>query len=249
MLKETQHDEYPLYAKIGCQHRDTYTSTKLQLIVYKDAQCSREYIEDEMKGDGYDLNGYYLSTKVSFRPPFYSCQGCSPEEVSGSFTKQYTAWYDDDYISGQGQKRQYDDDAAEDEQEEAEDDGAGGGGGADDDGSYYQQNDDNYNYAVDDAAAADDAYYADDYANNHYVNRDDAVKYNYKKHDDDFYALDDDDGGRRLETTDADADAGRSLTAKEARKVRLAGRQAEGIHFSQKYRPLSLCGSNYPAAG
>ena len=66
MLKETKNDEYPLYAKIGCQHRDTYTSTKLQLIVYKDKQCSMVYgDEDDMKKDGYDLNGYYLSNKVS----------------------------------------------------------------------------------------------------------------------------------------------------------------------------------------
>lgn len=120
MLKETQNDEYPLYAKIGCQHRDTYTSTKLQLIVYKDQQCSKEYSEDEMKGDGYTINDYYLSTKVSFRPPFYSCQSCKPEEIAASFTKQYSAWYDDDYISRQGQKQQYD--AEEEEEEENDDD-------------------------------------------------------------------------------------------------------------------------------
>jgi len=64
-LKETANAEVPLYAKIGCQHRDTYTSTKLQLIVYKDKQCSQIYSEDEMKGDGYDLDGYFLSNKVS----------------------------------------------------------------------------------------------------------------------------------------------------------------------------------------
>lgn len=64
MLKETANDEYPLYAKIGCQHRDTYTSTKLQLIVYVDKQCSKPYSEDEINSDGYDLNGYFLSNKV-----------------------------------------------------------------------------------------------------------------------------------------------------------------------------------------
>ena len=68
MLKETANDDIPLYAKIGCQHRDTYTSTKLQLIVYKDAQCSKPYGADDMgevdAKDGYDLNGYYLSSKV-----------------------------------------------------------------------------------------------------------------------------------------------------------------------------------------
>ena len=45
MLKETANDDAPLYAKIGCQHRGTYTSTKLQLIVYTDAQCSNEVLE------------------------------------------------------------------------------------------------------------------------------------------------------------------------------------------------------------
>ena len=61
MLKETANEEYPLYAKIGCQHRNTYTSTKLQLILYTDAQCSKQYSEDEMRSDGYDINGYFLS--------------------------------------------------------------------------------------------------------------------------------------------------------------------------------------------
>lgn len=63
MIKETANDAIPLYAKIGCQHRDTYTSTKLQLIVYTDAQCSKGY-GGEIKNDGYDLNGYWLSNKV-----------------------------------------------------------------------------------------------------------------------------------------------------------------------------------------
>ena len=63
MIKETANDNVPLYAKIGCQHRDTYTSTKLQLIVYTDAQCSQGY-GGEIKSDGYDLNGYFLSNKV-----------------------------------------------------------------------------------------------------------------------------------------------------------------------------------------
>ena len=63
MLKETANDEYPLYAKIGCQHRDTYTSTKLQVIVYRDKQCSRASSDDEMKSGEYEINGY-ASNKV-----------------------------------------------------------------------------------------------------------------------------------------------------------------------------------------
>jgi hypothetical protein len=66
MLKETAKSQYPLYAKIGCQHRGTYTSTKLQLIVYTDKQCSKVYggENNEANSDGYDLNGYFLSNKV-----------------------------------------------------------------------------------------------------------------------------------------------------------------------------------------
>ena len=35
MLKETQNEKYPLYVKMGCQQRGTYTSTRLHIIVYK----------------------------------------------------------------------------------------------------------------------------------------------------------------------------------------------------------------------
>jgi len=238
MLKETANDDAPLYAKIGCQHRDTYTSTKLQLIVYTDAQCSNEYSpEDETetarKNDGYDIDGYFLSNKVSFRPPFYSCQSCNPEEISQSFTKQYSAWYDDDYISSTGTKRTYDN---EDEQEDEADNGGDNDDAAnaaanddadgsyyqqnDDDGSYYQQNDDTYNYAqaYDDAAGDDGNNY------NHYVNTDDKIYYNYASHDDDFYALDDDGRRRTLrklkrESSDAPwLSAIHSMTGREAKK-------------------------------
>jgi len=202
MLKETANFENPLYAKIGCQHRDTYTSTKLQLVVYQDKQCSKPYDDDEMKGDGYDINGYFLSNKVSFRPPFYSCQGCQPEEISNTFTKQYSAWYDDDYISEHSERQQYNDN----EEDENNNNNNGNNDDANaayyddasaaaqtDDGSYYQQNDDTYNYGGNNDDAAGDDYAADDGANNnnHYVNNDDGVYYNYKAHDDDFYGLDD----------------------------------------------------------
>jgi len=68
MLKETANSDVKLYAKIGCQHRNTYTSTKLQLIVYTDQQCSQVYGGDdgEVNKDGYDLDGYFLSNKVCF---------------------------------------------------------------------------------------------------------------------------------------------------------------------------------------
>ena len=37
-------------------------------------------------------------------PPFYIYQGCAPEEINDSFTKRYSAWYND-YISKQAQKQ------------------------------------------------------------------------------------------------------------------------------------------------
>jgi len=87
-----------------------------------------------------------------------------PDEISGSFTKRYTAWYDDDYISKTGQKQNYDDANGN----YAANDDAGGG-------SYYQMNDDTNNYANDDA---------NDDNVNYYVNNNDDVQYNYKEHDD-----------------------------------------------------------------
>ena len=171
--------------------------------------------------------------QVSFRPPFYSCQGCYPEEVSGTFSTQYSAWYDDDYISTTGQKRVYSsgnqggdnaDGGANDDQ----------GGGADDDASsaqtddggtsYYQQNDDYYNYAAatDDAANNNDDANVDANSGNHEVNTDDKINYNYKQHDDDFYSLND-DSRRGLRRFDGGVvvpmDSSHSLSARETRGV------------------------------
>ena len=182
MLKETANSDVRLYAKIGCQHRDTYTSTKLQLIVYKDAQCSVpfENTEEDARKDGYTINQYFLSNKVSFRPNFYSCQSCLPDEIADSFSKRYSHWYDDDYISRMGQKQKYQDDAVEVEEEYVD----GNATNATDDGAYYQANDDiyaNQYNAVDDAAAYNNDDAADDGGNNganYYVNQDDGVYYN-----------------------------------------------------------------------
>lgn len=109
MLQETAYAETKLYAKIGCMDRETFTSTKLQLHVYTDAQCSVPYKDGQSSKHhstkGYEINGYYFSTRVSFRPPFYSCQTCSPEVIAGSFNKKNGNWYDDDYISQNGKKQ------------------------------------------------------------------------------------------------------------------------------------------------
>lgn len=83
--------------------RETFTSTKLQLHVYTDSQCSQPYDDGgtarQHANRGYKVGNSYLRTKVSFRPPFYSCLDCAPEEISDTFNKRSTNWYDDDFIS------------------------------------------------------------------------------------------------------------------------------------------------------
>ena len=114
LLQQTAYSDTKLYAKIGCLERDTYTSTKLSVHVYTDKQCSTLYddgqTEDKRSKRGYSINGYYFSSKVSFRPPFYSCLTCKPSEISSSFSKRGTYWYDDDAISsGQTVYKYFDD--------------------------------------------------------------------------------------------------------------------------------------------
>lgn len=103
------HNGMPLYAKIGCMERETFTSTKLQLRVYTDNQCSQSYDDGQTARQratkGYQIGGMYFPTKVSFRPAFYSCLSCAPEDVSGTFNKRSNNWYDDDYISKNNAKQ------------------------------------------------------------------------------------------------------------------------------------------------
>lgn len=206
-LAESANLNYALYAKIGCQQRDTYTSTRLQLILYEDAQCSQpfENSEENKVKDGYYVGDYFMSNKVSFRPPFYNCQSCRPDAVSETFSKAETAWYDDDHISEYGAKNNKED---------------GNNANYDDANGYYAKADD---YTLDDQ-------YQDDNANGgNYVAQDDVVQYNYQQHDDDFYQMD--DGNRRLRNVmkkEAALDASHSLTAKLMRKVR-AQRQCAAI--------------------
>jgi hypothetical protein len=99
-----------LYGKIGCMERETFTSTKLQLHLYTDAQCSTPYQDGESSRrharNGYDVGGgSTISSQVSFRVPFYSCMSCVPPEVSGTFNKLNGNWYDDEYISTYGMKQ------------------------------------------------------------------------------------------------------------------------------------------------
>ena len=179
-LEEHTLNDQPLYAKIGCMERETFTSTKLQLNVYTDPQCSQPYDDYQTARDhsrkGYQVGEDYIATKVSFKPPFYSCLTCSPAQVSGTFKKGGGNWYDDDYISEHGSRQNKNDDN-QDEKEEGNDD----------------------------AAADQDDYFDDQYlAANDDVNRGDDANYN-NQGDDGYYAAGDDYyGGRRLTASQED---------------------------------------------
>jgi hypothetical protein len=173
LLQETEYASRKLYAKIGCMQRETFTSTKLQLHVYTDAQCSQPYDDGESSKrhatKGYEINGYYFSTRVSFRPPFYTCQDCAVEEVAETFNKKTGNWYDDDYITSHGKK------SSENADEKEGDD-------------YF--NDDAYFYSNDDVAGSDDARY-------NAKAGDDTAQGDDFKHDDAKYKFDDYYGSRR----------------------------------------------------
>jgi len=142
LLQETTYSSQQLYAKIGCMERETFTSTKLALHLYTDAECSQPYDDGESSRrhstKGYEINGYTFSTHVSFRPPFYTCATCAPETISDSFNKRAGTWYDDDYISEHGTAQEQDADGNDDGQGYYVDDYA--------DDTYLSANDDINNY-------------------------------------------------------------------------------------------------------
>jgi hypothetical protein len=141
LIQETAYADTKLYAKIGCMDRETFTSTKLRLHVYTDNRCSSPYDDGQPSRKHqkkYEINGYSFSSKVSFRPPFYSCMDCSPEEISDSFNKKNSNWYDDDYIAENGQKDN-------EQQDEATDEGDDFYGDDSVDDAYMYANDDVYN--------------------------------------------------------------------------------------------------------
>lgn len=152
LLQETAYSSQQLYAKIGCMERETFTSTKLALHLYTDEQCSRPYDDGESSrrhsSNGYEINGYTFSTHVSFRPPFYTCATCQPDEISETFNKRSGSWYDDDYISQHGSKYQ----DSEEGGGNGDDDAANGNNYGDDnvDDMYLAANDDIYRYGNND---------------------------------------------------------------------------------------------------
>jgi len=118
LLQQTAYSEQKLYAKIGCLERETYTSTKLRIHVYTDKQCSEDYddgqTESQRSRKGYAIDGYYFNAKVSFRPSFYNCESCKPQQIADGFSKQGTFWYDDDVAANGGQMYKYFDDWLDD---------------------------------------------------------------------------------------------------------------------------------------
>ncbi|KAG7362981.1 hypothetical protein IV203_026341 [Nitzschia inconspicua] len=177
----------PLYAKVGCMERETFTSTKLQLHVYTDSQCSVPY-DDGQTARYHATRGYLLtnareetflfSTKVNFRPSFYTCQSCSVEEISETFNKQYGTWYDDDYISQNGQKQQ--------KQQEQENDNNNN-----DNNNNNENQDDNVQNGNDDQAAnngMDDYYHDDGKVDDTYMSaNDDIYRYQNNKKNQYYY--------------------------------------------------------------
>ena len=170
-------------------NRESYTSTKLANHVYVDKQCSMPYEENgglEAK-NGYIIDGQVFYNRVSFRPPFYSCLGCQPEEISGTFKKS-RYWYDDDYINVQGGQKQYttddaDDSAAGDDANVAADDANGNNADA-------NSNDDGNNN--DDANAANDnSGNTDDLAANYFTAYDDDANAYAKSNNDNDGSNDD----------------------------------------------------------
>jgi len=118
LLQQTAYSEQKLYAKIGCLERETYTSTKLRIHVYSDKQCSVDYDDGQSESQrarrGYEIDGYYFNAKVSFRPSFYACESCKPQQIASGFSKQGTFWYDDDAAANGQQMYKYFDDWLDD---------------------------------------------------------------------------------------------------------------------------------------
>ena len=180
LLQHTAYSDTKLYAKIGCLERDTDTSNKLGVHVFTDKQCSTPYddgqTEDERSRRGYKIDGNYFSSEVSFDPTYDSCLTCKPSEISDSFSKRGTFWYDDDVISN-GHKHnvyKYFDDWLDDYflQDDAYFIVQNGTYKDDDDNGYFDD-------WVDDIFLGDDAY---DFQNDAYYE----IK-NYKDDDDNEY--------------------------------------------------------------
>ncbi len=163
-VQETTISYEPLYAKIGCMERETFTSTKLALHLYTDQTCSTPYDDGypsrRHSTKGYEVRDGLISSQVSFRPPFYSCHTCRPDAISQTFNKLAATWYDDDYISQHGGKRDKEEQGQSQAQAQEEDDQNNG--------------DDNANQ---------NRYYDDYYTDDGYLSANDDVQYGNRRLD------------------------------------------------------------------
>jgi len=104
-------DGKKIYAKIACATREKFSSVKLRLYMFHDNMCTVPYDDGQSMSqriaNGYQINGNSYSTEVSFRPPFYYCESCTPT-ISDSFNKNY--WYDDDSVNAANQNQDVADD-------------------------------------------------------------------------------------------------------------------------------------------
>jgi hypothetical protein len=120
--------------------RETFTSTKLQIRLYTDKQCTQPFDDGQSSRKhatkGYLIGEHYFSTKVSFKPPFYSCHTCAPEEISATFSRGNGNWYDDDNINNHKSSSNNNNNNANQAAADATDDASSG---SDD---YHQANDD-----------------------------------------------------------------------------------------------------------
>jgi len=129
-----------------------------------------------------DRRTLQFSTKVSFRPNFYSCQSCKPSQISQTFNKFSGTFYDDLYISQYGMtqsaynkylQEKAEQEAAEQAEAEAECKNCQYFHySADDNVDDFNRNNDDAS-SNDDVQTVDDAYYnaVDDYqANSNYYN-------------------------------------------------------------------------------
>ncbi|VEU36554.1 unnamed protein product [Pseudo-nitzschia multistriata] len=158
----------------------------IDLDTYYDAKDGDDAAQDDgIRYTDYpqDKRTLLFSTKVSFRPSFYTCQSCKPPQISQTFNKFAGNYYDDMFISQYGMTQSaynaYLEEKAEQEAAAAEcnncqyfhysaDDSVDDFSSVNDDGSS----------ANDDVQALDDAYYnaVDDYSyqsSNNYNNGND----------------------------------------------------------------------------
>eukprot|EP00535_Pseudo-nitzschia_heimii_P009847 CAMPEP_0197173700 /NCGR_PEP_ID=MMETSP1423-20130617/527_1 /TAXON_ID=476441 /ORGANISM="Pseudo-nitzschia heimii, Strain UNC1101" /LENGTH=658 /DNA_ID=CAMNT_0042622549 /DNA_START=260 /DNA_END=2236 /DNA_ORIENTATION=- len=211
--EDEQNQQAILYAKAGCLTKGTYSSNAFQLHVYTDDKCTEAYDDgqteqqhasrgysinldeyyasqldddDSIKYTDYPVNSLEFSTKVSFRPSFYSCQSCKPAKISDSFNKFSGNYYDDKFISQYGMTEAvYNEYLAEEEAQKQ--------AGANCDNCQY------FSYKTDDSI--------DDY------NIQRADDYYYEKVDDDFSNVFGDDYNQRND--DGNGGNGRQLRSQE----------------------------------